>query len=46
MKASKLCVVLNICHTKIDCLKLPVLNYRRIRGDMIELYKIINYWEI
>jgi len=22
-------------------LKLPTLNYRRIRGDMIELYKII-----
>ena len=25
----------------LRCLKLPTLNYRRIRGDMIELYKII-----
>ena len=26
---------------RLRCLKLPTLNYRRIRGDMIELYKII-----
>jgi len=37
-----------MCHSKdlsyddrLHCLKLPTLNYRRIRGDMIELYKII-----
>jgi len=26
---------------RLHRLKLPTLNYRRIRGDMIELYKII-----
>jgi len=37
-----------MCHSKnlsyddrLHRLKLPTLNYRRIRGDMIELYKII-----
>ena len=26
---------------RLRCSKLPTLNYRRIHGDMIELYKII-----
>jgi len=29
------------CDDRLRRLKLPTLNYRRIRGDMIELYKII-----
>ena len=27
---------------RLQKLKLPSLNFRRVRGDMIELYKILN----
>jgi len=30
------------CHERLKKLKLPTIAYRRIRGDMIETYKIIN----
>jgi len=30
------------CHERLKKLKLPTMAYRRIRGDMIETYKIIN----
>jgi len=43
MKATKyMCRIKHLSYEdRLRNLKLPTLNYRRIRGDMIELYKII-----
>jgi len=45
MRATKLVPVITIKHLKykdrLQRLKLPTLQFRRIRGDMIEVYKIL-----
>jgi len=41
-RATKLIISLkNVSNTdKLSCLKLPTLKYRRLRGDMMEVFKI------
>jgi len=45
MRATKLVGVITIKHLKdkerLQRLKLPTLRFRRIRGDIIEVYKIL-----
>ena len=43
MRATKLVIQLKHLRYKIrlERLKLPILRYRRTRGDMIEVYKIL-----
>ena len=43
MRATKLLPGFKICHiVRLKSLKLPTLKFRRIRGDLIELYKIVH----
>jgi len=43
-RATKLVITIKKLHyeEKLRRLKLPTLKYRKIRGDMIELYKIFS----
>jgi len=42
MRETKLVITINLtCKDRLKRLKLPTLKYRRIRGDMIEVYKIL-----